>query len=140
VDLAAALEDLAVVLAVRQEATECKAVAAEAIEIYAGLGAAWDVRRTEARLRDHGIRSGVRGPRAKRATHGWEALTPTEHKVALLVAGGSSTSDIAQSMFLTRRTAQTHISRILTKLDLRSRVEIARTVFERTADDGLAES
>lgn len=83
------------------------------------------------RLRELGIRHGVRGARAKRAAHGWEALTPTEHRIALLVAAGRSTPDIAQSMFLTRRTAQTHISRILAKLGLRSRVEIAHAAFSR---------
>jgi DNA-binding NarL/FixJ family response regulator len=34
--------------------------------------------------------------------------------------------DIAQEMFLSRRTVQTYISRILTKLDAKSRVEIVR--------------
>jgi hypothetical protein len=38
----------------------------------------------------------------------------------------ASTTDIAQEMFLSRRTVQTYISRILTKLDARSRVEIVR--------------
>jgi DNA-binding CsgD family transcriptional regulator len=131
VDLAGVLEDLAVVLADQGDPTGSKAVMGEALDLYGGFGAVWDLRRAEARLRAYGIRHGVRGPRAKRAAHGWEALTPTEQKVALLVAAGRSTPDIAQSLFLTRRTAQTHISRILAKLGMRSRVEIAREVFSR---------
>ncbi|MEV6179433.1 AAA family ATPase [Streptomyces sp. NPDC052015] len=131
VELAGALEDLAVVLAGRGSTTECKAALAEAVDLYSGFGAVWDVRRAEARLREYGIRCGVRGARAKRAAHGWDALTPTEHKIALLVAAGRSTAEIAQSMFLTRRTTQTHISHILAKLGMRSRVEIAREAFNR---------
>ncbi|MFE5026241.1 AAA family ATPase [Streptomyces sp. NPDC056656] len=129
VEQAGALEDLAVVLAEQGNAVESKHVIGEALDLYSRFGAAWDIRRSEARLRQYGIRSGVRGSRPKRPAHGWDSLTPTERKVALLVAAGSSTSDIAQNMFLTRRTAQTHISHILTKLGIRSRVEIAREAF-----------
>jgi DNA-binding CsgD family transcriptional regulator len=129
VEQAGALEDLAVVLAEQGNTSEAKQVVGEALDLYGRFGAAWDIRRAEARLRRHGIRSGVRGARPKRPTHGWDALTPAEQRVALLVAEGSSTSDIAQSMYLTRRTVQTHISRILAKLGMRSRVEIAREVF-----------
>jgi DNA-binding CsgD family transcriptional regulator/tetratricopeptide (TPR) repeat protein len=135
VELAGALEDLAVVLAQHGDVTGARDVVTEAIEVYGGFGAAWDIRRAGARLRQYGIRGGVRGARTRRAAHGWEALTPTEHKIALLVAAGRSTPDIAQSMFLTRRTTQTHISRILAKLGMRSRVEIARAAFSRDPED-----
>ncbi|SCF22481.1 ATP-binding protein [Micromonospora chokoriensis] len=139
VELAGTLEDLAVVLAERDDSAPARAALDEAIDLYDGFGAAWDVRRAEARLRSRGIRRGVRGSRAKRAGHGWDALTPTERKVATLVAAGRSTPEIAQSLFLTRRTAQTHISRILAKLDLRSRVEIAGVVL-RQAPGGVLDS
>jgi DNA-binding CsgD family transcriptional regulator len=46
-----------------------------------------------------------------------------------MVAGGDSTSDIARSMFLSRRTVQTHISHILGKLGAKGRVEIVREVL-----------
>ena len=55
---------------------------------------------------------------------GLGALTPTEVKVAGLVAGGESNPDIAAELFLSRNTVQTHVSHILTKLGARSRVEI----------------
>ena len=125
VDLAAALEDLAVVLAERGDETAARAALNEAIGLYEGMQARWDVRRAEGRLRPHGIKRGVRGRRAPRATSGWAALTPTEVKIAALVARGDSTPDIARSMFLSRRTVQTYISHILTKLDAKSRVDIA---------------
>ena len=113
---------------------QTKRVMGEALDLYAGFGAVWDIRRAEASLRRYGIRRGVHGPRAKRATQGWDALTPTEHKIALLVAAGLSTPQIAQNLFLTRRTTQTHISHILAKLGLRSRVEIARQAFNHDPD------
>ena len=73
----------------------------------------------------------ARGRREQRAVCGWEALTPTEIKIAALVAGGESTSDIARGMFLSRRTVQTHISHILTKLGAKGRVEIVREVLRQ---------
>jgi DNA-binding CsgD family transcriptional regulator len=97
------------------------------------MGARWDIRRAESRLRPHGIKRGVRSRRGPRATCGWEALTPTEVKVAALVARGNSTADIARSMYLSRRTAQTYISHILIKLDAKSRVEIVREALRQGA-------
>jgi DNA-binding CsgD family transcriptional regulator len=129
--LPTALEDLAVVLAERGEEDEARATLNEAIGLYEGLQARWDIRRAESRLRSHGIRRGVRGPRPQRAAFGWEALTPTEIKIATLVAGGDSTSDIARSLFLSRRTVQAHISHILTKLGATGRVDIVREALRQ---------
>jgi DNA-binding CsgD family transcriptional regulator len=70
-------------------------------------------------------------PWPARATSGWEALTPTEVKIAALVARGDSTSDIARGMFLSRRTVQTYISHILVKLQAKSRVDIVREALLR---------
>jgi DNA-binding CsgD family transcriptional regulator len=49
----------------------------------------------------------------------------------VLIARGDSTADIARALFLSRRTVQTYISRILTKLDAKSRVEIVREALSR---------
>jgi DNA-binding CsgD family transcriptional regulator len=63
-------------------------------------------------------------------------LTPTELKVAHLVADSQSNPDIAGRLFLSGRTVEVHVSHILTKLDARSRVEIAReTAAHRPAAD-----
>ncbi|WP_330257028.1 AAA family ATPase [Nocardia sp. NBC_00565] len=98
-----------------------------AIDLYTGLGASWDIARTVARMRPYGIRRGVRGPR-NRPKSGRSALTDTELKVAALVAEGHSNSDIADQMFLSRRTIQSHVSNILAKLGLHSRREIATAI------------
>jgi DNA-binding CsgD family transcriptional regulator len=95
----------------------------EAVEIYTGLSAEWDVLRADARLRPYGVRRGRPGTR--RPATGWAALTPTELKVAYLVGEGLSNSDIGKRLFLSRNTAQTHVSKILAKLGVHSRVEVA---------------
>jgi DNA-binding CsgD family transcriptional regulator/tetratricopeptide (TPR) repeat protein len=125
-EIPAALEDLATVLAVRGRGGEARTALTEAVGLYEGMQARWDIRRAEGRLRPYGIRRGARGNRNPRPAFGWEALTPTEAKIAALVARGDSTSDIAGSLFLSRRTVQTYISHILTKLEVKSRVEIVR--------------
>jgi DNA-binding CsgD family transcriptional regulator len=126
VELAAALEDLAVVLAGHGREADARAALNEAVSLYDGMQAQWDIRRAEGRLRAHGIRRGARGRRSRRAATGWEALTSTEVKIATLIAQGDSTADIAQGMYLSRRTVQTYISHILAKLDAKSRLEIVR--------------
>ena len=131
VELPAALEDLAVVLAGRGQDEDARAALNEAVGLYEDMHARWDIRRAEGRLRPYGIRRGTRRSRGPRATSGWEALTPTEVKIAALVARGDSTSDIAHGMYLSRRTVQTYISHILVKLDARSRVDIVREALSR---------
>ena len=92
--------------------------------------AAWDVLRADSRLRALGVRRGSRGPRRRPPT-GWEALTPTEVRIAELVAAGRSNPDIAGDLLLSRRTVQSHVSHILAKLGAQSRVGIARELARR---------
>ncbi|MFC0554858.1 AAA family ATPase [Planotetraspora thailandica] len=130
---AAAHEEAAVRLAATGDLSPTGDLAAaretlnEAARIYASLGATWDLRRADARLRTHGIR---RGPRSlhRRSATGWDALTPTEQRVASLVADGLSNPEIANELYMSRRTAQTHVSRVLRKLDVSSRMDLMRSV------------
>jgi DNA-binding CsgD family transcriptional regulator len=131
VELPVALEDLAAVQAARGRGEEARAALNEAVSLYDGVQARWDIRRAEARLRPHGIRRDARGLRGQRAASGWDALTPTELKVAALVASGDSTADIAAGMFVSRRTVQTYISRILAKLGAKGRVDIVREALRQ---------
>jgi len=52
-------------------------------------------------------------------------LTPSERKVATLVAEGHTNREVAAALFLTERTIESHLSRTYAKLGLRSRAELA---------------
>ncbi|WP_433379678.1 ATP-binding protein [Actinoplanes sp. CA-142083] len=56
---------------------------------------------------------------------GWAPLTRREREVALLVAEGLTNQAIAERLVIGRRTANTHVEHILTKLDFTSRAQIA---------------
>jgi DNA-binding CsgD family transcriptional regulator len=127
---AQALENAAVLHAEKGEVTAARSAYLQAIGIYRDLGADWDIRRADTRLRQHNIRRGNRGAR-RRPAEGRDALTPTEQKIAHLIAEGLSNPDIASQLFLSRYTVQTHVSHILTKLNARSRLEIARAISRR---------
>jgi DNA-binding NarL/FixJ family response regulator len=52
----------------------------------------------------------------------------TEERIARLVAQGKSNPDIAAEFYLSRRTVYTHLSHILSNLDMRSRYDVARAM------------
>ena len=118
-----ALEDAAVLAARRDDPASARQALAGAMTAYQALGAEWDIQRGSARLQSLGIRR-RRSADSGRPVSGWGALTPTEVKIAGLVAGGRSNPDIAAELFLSRNTVQTHVSHILAKLGAQSRVEI----------------
>jgi DNA-binding NarL/FixJ family response regulator len=122
---AQALEAAAVTLADAGDVPAARQCYNDAFAGYQDLGAAWDLARIQATFRAYGIR---RGPAVKhrRVDHGWDSLTPTEHKVVDLVALGLSNPQIAAQLFLSPRTVQSHVSHILSKLKLQSRMDIAR--------------
>jgi predicted ATPase/class 3 adenylate cyclase/DNA-binding CsgD family transcriptional regulator len=62
----------------------------------------------------------------KRPASGWTSLTPTELDVARLVAEGLTNRDVAERLFVSPRTVQTHLTHIYTKLGVTSRVQLAQ--------------
>ena len=52
-------------------------------------------------------------------------LTPTEERVAELVAEGRSNKEVADALFVTVRTVEANLTRIYAKLGIRSRTELA---------------
>lgn len=99
---------------------------------YELMEARWDVGRAETLLRTFGGRRGVRGPR-RRPKAGWDSLTEAERVVAGLVAEGLSNPAVAARLYLSRRTVQGHVSSILGKLGITSRVELATMVMRHEA-------
>jgi DNA-binding CsgD family transcriptional regulator len=128
---AKALEAAAGYFVDADDRVQARAAFTTAVEVYNALGAAADAARLQATFRAHGIR---RGPHAKhrRAQSGWDSLTATEIKIAAFVEEGLSNPEIAARLLLSRRTVATHVSHILKKLNVNSRIDIARESALRT--------
>lgn len=58
------------------------------------------------------------------------ALTQREQEITRLVAQGMSNTEIGRELFLSEATVKTYVSRLLTKLELRDRVQIAVLAYE----------
>lgn len=61
---------------------------------------------------------------------GRDSLTPSERRIAELAATGQSNRQIAQSLFLTVRTIEMHLSNAYRKLDIGSREELPAVLGE----------
>ncbi|WP_300015341.1 LuxR family transcriptional regulator [Pseudonocardia sp.] len=127
---ALACEDASRTLRWDGDREQAVALLREARAGYAELAAQRSIARVTAALRALGVRGGSQAPRA-RATSGWEALTATERTVAGLVAQRLSNPEIAERMYLSRRTVETHVSHALAKLGVRSRLELGAMVSVR---------
>jgi DNA-binding CsgD family transcriptional regulator len=78
---------------------------------------------TVARARDELTAAGAR-PRRERLT-GLDALTASELRVARMAADGRSNPEIAQALFVTRRTVEVHLTHAYRKLGIDSRNQLA---------------
>jgi DNA-binding CsgD family transcriptional regulator len=87
----------------------------QALAVFDELGARLWSERAQAELR----RIGGRAP----ATPG--VLTPTEERVAALVAAGGTYREVADALFISPKTVQWNLSKIYRKLGVRSRAELA---------------
>jgi DNA-binding NarL/FixJ family response regulator len=85
-----------------------------ALGIFERLGAAPWVERARAELATIGGRPAATG-----------RLTPTEERVARLAAAGQTNREIGETLFLSVRTVETHLSHTYHKLGVRSRTELA---------------
>ena len=89
-----------------------------------GAGALAERARTELRA--------AGGPSSEPEGTGVEQLTVSERRVAKLAADGLSNPEIAQALFVTRKTVETHLGRAYRKLGISGRGELANALGEQT--------
>lgn len=77
--------------------------------------------------------------RSRRPRHncvtGWPSLTPSQEQTAVLAGQGLTNQEIAELLFISPRTVQTHLSQVYAKLDLSSRQELAWELARRELRD-----
>jgi DNA-binding CsgD family transcriptional regulator len=93
--------------------------------VFEDLGAGRDADAAAALLRDLGVKAARAGPKNV------GRLTKREQEVLALLGEGLSNPEIAERLFLSRKTVEHHVARILSKLGLRGRAEAAALVARR---------
>jgi DNA-binding CsgD family transcriptional regulator len=134
--LAAACEDAGIALQRAARPNEAVQLFNDAADAYEHLDAARDLAGVQSALRTLGIRRGRHAPR--RPSFGWESLTPTELRVVGLTAEGLTNGQIAERLFVSRRTVATHLEHVFQKLGYANRVELAAEATRRAAKDPMS--
>ena len=117
-------EELACAAAAGKDRARAASALDAAVVTYEQMQAVPDRDRALARARALGVRRGAReGHRT--VDSGWASLTATERRIAALVRDGLTNREIGTRLFVSPRTVQTHVSHVLAKTGLRSRVEVA---------------
>jgi DNA-binding CsgD family transcriptional regulator len=132
--LAACCEQTAALLAPLGRRDEAIALLNDAAAIHSDTDATADAARVDAALRQLGARRPSH--RKSRPTSGWESLTPMETDVSQLAAAGLTNPEIGARLYISRRTVETHLSHVFTKLRLTGRTHLAAEVAKRTAATG----
>ena len=100
-----------------------------AIGAYEQAGAVSDADRVRRRRNSPTARHGhIR--RRNRPVDGWDSLTDGERRVVALVAEGLTNRQVAARAFLSRHTVDFHLRQVFRKLNVCSRVELARLAIE----------
>ncbi|WP_328887824.1 helix-turn-helix transcriptional regulator [Streptomyces sp. NBC_00316] len=134
--LAAACEDLGELMAASADTTPAIPYFEEAGQLASASGARRDQERIRRRLRQLGVRTApVRNHTA--SPQGLGNLTESEQKLIPLVVQGLTNRAIADRLYVSVHTVNTHMKHIFTKLGINSRVELTRLAIERgTSADG----
>jgi DNA-binding CsgD family transcriptional regulator len=133
---ASALEDLGCQLVRSGDRKGGVAALDQALNITTQVGANWDTARLRRRLRQLGIRR--RATSAERPKTGWASLTDAESAVAQLATEGNTNREIAEKLFTSPHTVNTHLRHIFEKLGINSRVTLTRMAESRDTYRGDA--
>jgi DNA-binding NarL/FixJ family response regulator len=128
-EYARALTDLGAAQRRANRRTDARTTLQDALDLARRCGARALAERAETELRAAGGRSS--DPTAL----GISQLTVSERRVAELAAKGHSNPEIAQRLFVTRKTIETHLGHIYSKLDISGRAELGRAL---TRDNSTA--
>jgi DNA-binding CsgD family transcriptional regulator len=130
--LALASEDLG--LAQQRHGTSESGIDAlsRALVRFARAGATRDAARLRSRLRALGIRRRI--TTADKPSTGWAAMTKSELAVAQLASDGLTNREIADRLFVSPHTVNTHLRQVFAKLEVNSRVDLTRLATERNRD------
>jgi DNA-binding NarL/FixJ family response regulator len=123
------LVDLGAALRRANHRAEARAPLAQALDLAHRDGMALLAERARHELRAAGAR-----PR-RAAAWGAASLTAAEHQVASLAARGLTNPEIAQQLYVTRRTVETHLTHVFQKLGVTGRAGLAGRFVPKTAQE-----
>ncbi len=112
------LLDFGAALRAAGQRTAAREPLSEALALAARCGALALERRARTELASIGVR-----PRTSDRV-GADSLTPSERRVVDLAAAGGTNREIAQALFVTEKTVETHLGRSFRKLDISSRRQL----------------
>jgi DNA-binding NarL/FixJ family response regulator len=127
---AAAFEDAGRLLPERSK-DEAVGYLDEALRLQSAAGAERDAARVRRLLRDRGAQRA--GGRPDPAAAHWPELTASELAVVRLVTQGATDREVAQRLYISAHTVNSHLRHVFAKLGIRSRVELAHRAGERQA-------
>jgi ATP/maltotriose-dependent transcriptional regulator MalT len=128
---ARALADLGAVLRRTNHRVEARTLLRQAADAAYHLGARALAQQAETELRATGAK-----PR-RVLLSGLEALTASERRIAELAAEGLTNREIAQTLFVTARTVEGHLTHVFNKLDVKDRSKLP-TVLTTPTQAGRA--
>ena len=127
---AAALEDAGRLLP-EQAKDEAIGYLDEALRLQSAAGAERDAARVRRLLRDNGVKRASRQPDPAAAL--WPELSASEVAVVQLVIQGATDREVAQRLYISAHTVNSHLRHVFAKLGIRSRVELAHWASQRQA-------
>ena len=113
-----------------------RSAAREVLRRAHALAAECGATRLANRARDELSRSGAR--LIREPVSGVEALTPSEVRVAELAAEGLTNREVAQALFVSEKTVETHLGRVYRKLDIKSRHALPGALADRQTAEQVA--